>query len=77
MPAKMMREMPVPMPRSVICSPSHITNAVPVVNVSTAIMTNGIFPMSLRTRGRPLGAVVDQSQRAMPLPWTIERTTVP
>ena len=35
MPAKMMSDMPLPMPRSVICSPSHMMNAVPVVSVST------------------------------------------
>jgi len=32
-PAKMMRLMPLPIPRSVICSPSHIMKAVPVVSV--------------------------------------------
>ena len=32
MPAKMISEMPLPMPRSVICSPSHMMNAVPVVS---------------------------------------------
>ena len=37
MPAKMMSDMPLPMPRSVICSPSHMMNAVPVVSVSTVI----------------------------------------
>ena len=31
MPATMIMVMPLPMPRSVICSPSHITNSVPVV----------------------------------------------
>ena len=34
MPAKMRSEIPLPMPRSVICSPTHIMNAVPVVSVS-------------------------------------------
>ncbi len=33
-PAKMMSEMPLPMPRSVICSPTHMMKAVPVVSVS-------------------------------------------
>ena len=33
MPAKMMREEPLPMPREVICSPSHIRNMVPPVSV--------------------------------------------
>ena len=37
MPAKMISDMPLPMPRSVICSPSHMMNAVPVVSVSTVI----------------------------------------
>ena len=36
MPAKMMSEMPLPMPRSVICSPTHIMKAVPVVSVMHA-----------------------------------------
>ena len=29
--------MPLPMPRSVICSPSHMMKAVPVVSVSMVI----------------------------------------
>ena len=37
MPAKMISEMPLPMPRSVICSPSHMMNAVPVVSVIIVI----------------------------------------
>ena len=32
---KMMRLAPFPTPRSVICSPSHITNTAPVVRKST------------------------------------------
>ena len=40
MPAKMMSEMPLPMPRSVICSPTHMMNAVPVVSVMIAIRRN-------------------------------------
>ena len=35
MPAKMISEMPLPMPRSVICSPSHMMKAVPAVSVIT------------------------------------------
>ena len=35
MPAKMIRETPLPMPDSVICSPSHMTKMVPAVSVST------------------------------------------
>ena len=40
MPAKMMSDMPLPMPRSVICSPSHMMKQVPVVSVSTVISRN-------------------------------------
>ena len=40
MPAKMMSEMPLPMPRSVICSPSHMMNAVPEVSVMTVMTRN-------------------------------------
>ncbi len=31
-PAKIISEMPLPIPRSVICSPSHMMKAVPVVS---------------------------------------------
>ena len=37
MPAMMISEMPLPMPRSVICSPIHMRNIVPAVTVSTVI----------------------------------------
>jgi len=33
MPEKMMSEIPLPMPRSVTCSPNHIMKAVPAVSV--------------------------------------------
>src|ERR1035438_6637716 len=33
MPMVMMREMPLPMPRSVICSPNHMSRTVPVVRM--------------------------------------------
>ena len=38
MPARMISEMPLPMPREVICSPSHIRNMVPPVSVITVEM---------------------------------------
>ena len=38
MPAKMMMEMPLPKPRSVICSPNHIKNMVPAVRETMAVM---------------------------------------
>jgi len=75
MPAKMMSEMPLPIPRSLICSPSHMMNAVPVVSVSTVSMRNP-HP-GWGTRGAPAGADIRSSQMAMPVPWMIEITTVP
>ena len=40
MPAKMISDMPLPTPRSLICSPSHMMKADPVVSDSTVSMTN-------------------------------------
>ena len=40
MPARMIIEMPLPRPRSVICSPSHIRNIVPATSVIVAEKTN-------------------------------------
>ena len=37
MPVKISRDMPLPMPRSVICSPSHMMTPVPAVMTSTVI----------------------------------------
>ena len=39
MPEKMISDRPLPMPRAVICSPSHIRNIVPPVSVMTVVMT--------------------------------------
>ena len=36
-PAKISSDMPLPTPRSVICSPSHMMKALPVVRVSMTI----------------------------------------
>ncbi len=40
MPAKISSDIPLPTPRSVICSPSHMMNALPVVRVSMVIIRN-------------------------------------
>ncbi len=39
MPAKISSEIPLPTPRSVICSPSHIRNSVPAVRPTTVVNT--------------------------------------
>jgi len=37
---KISKLMPLPIPRSVICSPSHMTKTPPVVSVSTVVIRN-------------------------------------
>ncbi len=76
MPAKMMSDMPLPMPRSVICSPSHMMNADPVVIVSTVIKRKP-QPGSY-TSGRPPATSVERSRKiAMPSDCTIASAIVP
>ena len=41
MPAKISSEIPLPSPRSVICSPSHMRNIVPVTSVIAVMIRNG------------------------------------
>ena len=79
-PPKMMIEMPLPRPRSVICSPSHIRNIVPVTSVITAVTRNirpgsSTVPLRLqcdRDRQRPEGGrdhrAVARVLRDLPLP---------
>ncbi len=75
MPAKMISEMPLPMPRSVICSPSHITNTVPVVSVRMIIRRKP--QPGLSTSEAPPGVGVFSRKKAMPSACTKEITTVP
>ena len=70
MPAKMMIEMPLPRPRSVICSPSHIRNIVPATKLTTAVMRKP--KPGLITRPD-----VPSSASAMPSDWKIASTSVP
>ena len=84
MPAKMMSEMPLPMPRSVMRSPSHMMKAVPAVRVITVMKVNhsvslGTTTWSISTPLRP-GTVCrpsEASHRAIPMPCTTERTMLP
>ena len=73
MPAKMISEMPLPIPLSVICSPSHMMNIVPVVSVRTVI--NRKAHPGRSTREAPPGAVCFSSQSAMPVACTKESAT--
>ncbi len=47
--AKMMIEIPLPMPRFVICSPIHMSSVVPPVSVSTMMISRP----ELRSAARP------------------------
>ena len=74
-PAKMMSEIPLPIPRSVICSPSHMMKIVPVVSVRIVIRRKP--QPGCGTSGAPPGATCFSSHSAIPLAWMKERTTVP
>ena len=64
MPEKMMSEMPLPTPRAVICSPSHIRKMVPPVRVTTVVRRK---KMPGSTTARPEGAAQAlSSPTAMP-----------
>ena len=75
MPAKMMSEMPLPIPFSDICSPSHMMRAVPVVSVSIVSRRNP-QPGS-GTSTAPLWLRMLSSPTAMPKDWIIESPMVP
>ncbi|MNC59808.1 hypothetical protein D3C75_1096410 [compost metagenome] len=69
MPAKMISEMPLPTPRAVTCSPSHIRNMVPPVRVVTVAMMKKMPGWSIR----PAWAF---RPAAMPKDWARARKTV-
>ena len=69
-PAKMMIEIPLPRPRSVICSPSHIRNIVPVTRLTAQVKRN-IRP-GIRTRPAWLSRAT-----AMPIAWKNPKSNVP
>ena len=68
-PPKMMIEIPLPRPRSVICSPSHIRNIVPVTSVTTVVRRNSM-PGSVTRPGW------FSSAAAIPNAWKVASTTV-
>ena len=58
-PEKMIREIPLPTPRLVICSPSHIKNNVPPTNVTTVV--------ALKNKpGSPTTPLADSRATAIP-----------
>ena len=69
-PPKMMIEIPLPKPRSVICSPNHIKNIVPVTKVITVFKRNTKLG-SITKPGCASNAI------AIPRAWNVANTTVP
>ena len=65
-PEKIIREIPLPIPFSVICSPSHMMSTVPAVRVSMVMMRK-VQPGS-RTTGTPPGLYMVSRPTAMPKP---------
>ncbi len=72
-PAKMIRLMPLPTPRAVICSPSHIRNIVPPTRVITQEKRKN-HPGSY-TAG-PKEPRICSSPMAMPQAWKMAMNTV-
>jgi len=75
MPAKINSEMPLPMPRSVTCSPSHMRNAVPELSVTTHSRRNP--QPGFNTTDAPVGDWICSRPMLMKRLWTIDSTTVP
>ena len=71
MPVKIMSEMPLPMPSSVICSPSHMMKSVPVVSVRTVVKMKE-RPGSRTTASSP-GRVILVMSVVRPKDWMIAR----
>ena len=69
-PAKIMIEIPLPIPRSVICSPNHIKNIVPLTNVTTAVNLN-------MKPGSKTKFACDSKAIAIPSAWNVAKSTVP
>ena len=69
-PPKIKIEIPLPKPRSVICSPSHIKNMVPAVKVTTVV----------KRKPKP-GLITkpedDSNAKAIPNDWNKANPTVP
>ena len=71
----MISETPLPIPRLVICSPSHSRNMVPPTRLMTAPMRN-MYPGST-TAAMPFDAPKLSRPAARNQPWIVHRKTVP
>ena len=73
---KIMIDMPLPTPRSVISSPSHMITAVPAVMVMT--MTRKVWvPLSCsRGLSQPWSRLPERASATMPVAWSSARPSV-
>ena len=69
-------DMPLPTPRSVISSPSHMITAVPAVMVMT--MTRNVVVLSLcsRSASQPWNNALLRASATMPVAWRMARPRV-
>ena len=72
MPVKISSDMPLPMPRSVICSPSHMMNAVPAVSVIThsgrnspLVIVTIVSPVAVLVSVRPMKKLCTTASRTV------------
>ncbi len=73
---KISSDMPLPMPRSVISSPSHMITAVPAVIVMT--MTRKVSVPLLCSSGfwQPASRLPERARATMPVAWSRARPSV-
>ena len=72
----MMTDIPLPMPRSVICSPSHITSIVADVIAITVRTSKPTPPQATRGFWRPKVVWECSRSLAMPKDWPAQSTSV-
>ncbi len=77
MPAKITSEIPLPMPRSVICSPSHMMKAVPVVSEIIVRIRKPQPGFVTTWPNCAYERLFPSSQRAMKNDWISDKTTHP
>ena len=63
MPAKMMKLMPLPMPRSVMSSPIHIRRMVPATSEAIMVSVSRLARSKLGMTGTPPGLWLDSRMR--------------
>ena len=76
-PTVMINEMPCPMPRSVICSPNHITNDVPAVSVKTTRKCHHKLGSLTISPACPVMFSGFRKTILIVIPWMILSITVP